>query len=237
MALNRIFSISDCLGRSITAYRENFTLLLNFSLAASAPVVFRMLLQTTADEGLAALGMLLGPMVFCSYVFFFMCQVFVVSNSMQGQALGAKEVMGYVRARFLRLLGAYFLFTMVVFLGFFLLVIPGVYALTVLMFYPFIIMIEDKKLWDSFKRSYELVKGYFWPVLGANAAVFLISLALFIPVFIALRMMGSSDVILLIILGVMGTLTAPLFVIFYYLIYDALKIEKDGVLNIVQRSV
>lgn len=236
MASKSSFSISDLLGRSITSYKENFIMLFNFSCAASAPVILRMLLQASTDEGISALGLLLGPVVFCVYVFFFMCLVFTAASLVQGQVVGARDVMLHVKSRFFRALGAYLIFAVLIFAGCVLLVVPGIYCLTVLLFYPFAILLEEKGIWDAFKRSQELVKGSFWSVLAANGTAFLISLGMFLPLFIGLKMMDCSDGVLLLLLGIVGTLTAPVFVIYYYFIYDNLKVATDGTLNISVRN-
>jgi hypothetical protein len=228
--------VSDFLGRSITTYKENFLLLLNFSCAASAPVIFKMLLQSSEDQGLAALGTLLGPVVFCVYVFFFLCLIFVAASLMQGQVLEPKEVMAHVWKKFWQGIACYLVFGIAVMAGLFLLIVPGIYCFTVLSFFAFAVLLEDKGVWASFKRSDELVKGSFWPVLGANAIIMLLMAGLFLPIILGLKMMGVGDLILFVILGVAGALVAPAFIIFYYLIYDQLKNEKDGALNISVRS-
>ncbi len=236
MATNSSFAVSDFLGRSLTVYKENFALLLNFSCAASAPVIFKMLLQSSSDPALAALGTLLGPATFCLYVFFFLCLMYLAASLIEGQVLSGKEAVAYVWSKFWRGVGAYLIFGIAVLGGLVLLVVPGVYCFTVLSFFPFAILLEDKGLWAAFKRSVELVKGSFWPVLGANGVVLFITIAVFIPLTLGLKMMGVGDTVLFVILGIVGALMAPAFVVFYYLIYDFLKNEKDGTLNISVRE-
>ncbi len=232
MGEKKAFSTSEYMGRAITVYKENFLSLLNFSCAASFPLIFRMLLQASSDPDIVTLGMLVGPLVFCGYVFFFLCLVFAAASFVQGQLLGAKEVMAYVWSRFWRGVGAYLIFGVAVLGGVFLLVIPGVYCYTVLSFFSLAILLEDKGLWAAFKRSDDLVKGFFWPVLGANGIVVLATLVLFVPLILGMKMMGATDSVLFVLLGVVGAVIAPIFVIFYYFIYDFLKDEKDGRLNI-----
>jgi hypothetical protein len=74
------------------------------------------------------------------------------------------------------LLGASFLTALGIGGGLILLVVPGVYLLTVWAVVAPAIVIERRRVTDALGRSRQLVRGNGWPVLGAVAVGFLIAL-------------------------------------------------------------
>jgi len=224
-------SFTEYLGRAVTLYAENFTIFLNFSFACVAPTVIKSLLDGAEDANVAVLGLLLGPLVFCVYTFFTMCLTYVVASLGRGQGLSAREAMGHVRARFLRGTGGYLLLSFAVIAGLFLLVVPGIYCFTVLYFFIFEILLEDKGVVASLKRSHELVCPCFWRILAAHGVVFGLTALLFVPLIVGMGMIGIANVVSLVLMGVVAALVMPVFVAFYYFIYADIKPGQDGVIN------
>jgi hypothetical protein len=56
--------------------------------------------------------------------------------------------------------------SVVVIIGMIFCIAPGIYLLTVLMPYPFIIVIEERSIGETFNRCFEIVKENFWLSLG-----------------------------------------------------------------------
>ena len=87
------------------------------------------------------------------------------------------ELMRSVLPVFWRLIGAGFLAALGIVGGLVLLVVPGVYLLTVWAVIAPVIVIERSRVTEALGRSRQLVRGNGWPVLGAVLVGFLIAAA------------------------------------------------------------
>jgi hypothetical protein len=225
-------SFSEFFGKAVTLYTENFMPLVNFSFACTAVMVLKSLLDTTTETGTSLLAVILSPIFFAVNTFFLMCLTYMVSSLAVGKSLTPGDVMQYVWEKFLRGMGGYLLISLLALAGLLLLIVPGIYVITVFNFFIFAILIDDKGVLDSFKYSRELVHSRFWKVLAANALVFAVAFLFMVPIALGGRMMGLANGVLVVIIGVVGALAMPVFVGFYYFIYEALKVEREGVVNI-----
>jgi len=70
--------------------------------------------------------------------------------------------------------GASILAGILIWIGFFIVIIPGIYLATIWVLIVPVIMVENAGALASFGRSRELVRGRFWNVLGTLILVFLI---------------------------------------------------------------
>jgi hypothetical protein len=107
-------------------------------------------------------------------------------------------------------------------LGFVLLVIPGLVLLTFWCLIIPAIVVESKSAGESFGRSFGLVRGYFWRVLGIIVLTALITIAFEIVLAIVLSPLAdwiknfASTVI-------SGTLTAPFIALVFTVLYFRLS--------------
>lgn len=85
------------------------------------------------------------------------------------------DLMRSVLPVFWRLIGAGFLTALGIVGGTFLLIVPGVYLLTVWAVVAPVIVIERRRVTEALGRSRQLVRGSGWPVLGAVLVGFLIA--------------------------------------------------------------
>ncbi|MBN1779161.1 MAG: hypothetical protein JW816_03010 [Candidatus Buchananbacteria bacterium] len=111
---------------------------------------------------------------------------------------------------------------LITFLGFLLLAVPGIYLTISLSFAAFILAIEDGKVFFSIKKSYQLVKGY-WFTVFSRALVLQICLMAFIYLIAGLFILIPSVLKLsssaIGIFGFVGT------VVFYILLIPAIIIS------------
>lgn len=221
------FSISDNLGKALLLYADNFRSFLNFSMAVTVPTILQELLRHSPDESVRFLGDILRVLFLLPGMFFSMAMVFFISSKARGESLLLAQVCAHVWQRFWRATGANFIFMLAVLGGTLLLILPGIYCVTVLFFFLFIILFEDKGVWDAFKRSDELVKGRFWEVLTANMSTFALLLGICLALNFGMEMMGASPRAAMVVVGVVMAVVMPLFIGFYYYLYGALKAEKD----------
>jgi len=124
-----------------------------------------------------------------------------------------------------RLIGAGILFGLGVAVGLILLVIPGLYLLTIWAVFAPVIVLEGTGVTDSFGRSRALVAGRFWPVFGvvivaaviSAVAQSLVSLVLsFLPTFLRYWLGGA----------IASAVAVPFLVLAVTLTYFALRDEK-----------
>lgn len=112
-------------------------------------------------------------------------------------------------------------------LGIILLVVPGIYLLVVWGFSLYAIAMDNYSLVDSFKYSYQLVKGRWWPVLGSM----LVGALLVIPATIVSAVItpkpasfGTGGAIVAsLISSIISILLAPVLQMYYVKLYLRLQ--------------
>ena len=92
-------------------------------------------------------------------------------------------------------------------IGLILLIVPGIFLATIWAVTAPAIVVERVGIIDAFTRSWELVQGNFWPVLGAYVLGFLIVIGVSIVASAIGIAIGLAGLIILIIIA--GILTAP----------------------------
>jgi hypothetical protein len=94
--------------------------------------------------------------------------------------------------------------------GFFLLIVPGLFLLTIWAVIAPVIVIERKGVFESFGRSRQLVRDNGWPVFGTVVTAFLITF-LAAVIFTAIAVSISDEPILeVVLLTLASTVTAPI---------------------------
>lgn len=68
--------------------------------------------------------------------------------------------------KFFPYLAVMILFILIVALGYLCLVIPGIYLTVALLFAPYLLITQNSRILESFKQSWNLVKGNWWRTLG-----------------------------------------------------------------------
>lgn len=114
------------------------------------------------------------------------------------------------------LLGLTILVGLITVAGLIVLIVPGVILGMMLMFASYALVLEGKSVTDSMRRSFDLVKGNFWPVLGRALLFALIILAIN-------SVIGFIPIIGQLITAVIYAIIAPVSAIYYYLIYKDLS--------------
>jgi hypothetical protein len=94
-----------------------------------------------------------------------------------------------------------------IFIGLFLLIVPGLFLLTIWAVISPSIVVEDKGVFEAFGRSRELVRGNGWPVFGAIVLAFLIVIAVGIVAAIIGISIGDAGQVIL--SAIANVLTAP----------------------------
>jgi len=97
-------------------------------------------------------------------------------------------------------------------------------------FASYILVLEDRRPFTSVERSYDLVKGYFWPVFGRLAFMSLIVIIIYALISIPMSGMviGSAPYIAYnVFTNIIWVVLSPYFIIYFYQIYQSLnKVNK-----------
>mgnify|MGYP001806701289 CR=1 FL=1 len=109
----------------------------------------------------------------------------------------------------------------------FCLVIPGIIVAVFYSFALFAVIIEKKRTFSAVERSYDLVKGYWWPVFGR--ILFLVLLAILASLVLGLPeywLDSNMKETYRLITNVVWILLSPFFITYTYSLYQDLKTKK-----------
>ena len=124
-------------------------------------------------------------------------------------------------------LGAYVLMGGITFLGYVLLIVPGLLATAALCAVPAIVLLEGRGPGEAVGRSFALTKGRRWPVLGALLVAGLIAGAGRMTLNVAGALSGSTG--LAIAMQIVGFVVLyPLTTIMAVLLYYDARIRVEG---------
>jgi len=94
---------------------------------------------------------------------------------LDGQSVALNQLFSQHKKLFI-FIGASFLYGVIVFIGFLLLIIPGIYWAIKYQFYAYRIVDGDDGVFDSLRRSGELTEGVKWQLLGLSVVNMLLCL-------------------------------------------------------------
>ncbi|MDQ2630738.1 MAG: hypothetical protein M3Y75_07160 [Actinomycetota bacterium] len=205
--MERKLKVGEVLNRSFAIYRDQAGVLI--------PVAFWLFLAVAIVEAVAAGDLLLGSLaVVLSLAVSTLYQGMVVDlvndvrDGRRDYSIG--ELMRSVAPVVGPLLGAGLLAGLGIVGGFFLLVVPGLYLLTIWAVIAPVIVVERRKVFDAFGRSRQLVRDNGWPVFWTVIVAFLITFAAAI-LFSAIAVSISDEPLLEIVLFTLASaFTAPI---------------------------
>lgn len=126
-----------------------------------------------------------------------------------------KKMLGLAWKKWPSFLIAHICSGLLIFVGFILLIVPGIILAVWFSLISYVVVVEKAGPIEALKRSKNLVKGYFWPVLGRVALILFLSL-LAATVFSKLDLAGA----------IANFFISPLWLLMTYLIYkDLAKIK------------
>jgi hypothetical protein len=114
-------------------------------------------------------------------------------------------------------------------IGFVLLIVPGLFLLTIWAVVAPVTVLERPGIFAAFGRSQELVRGHGWTVLGAIVLVFLIVLCAGIAAAIVGAAIGGGDAIEAAVGWLLNALVQPLAALVAAVLYFALKPREPAV--------
>ena len=204
------------IGRAWEVYRDQAGVLLPTALAVFALQAVVTLALTGVLAGIASLVSLVLSIFYTGMV------VQLVRDVQDGRRdASVGDLFGSVTPVFWPLLAVAILFGLGVAIGFVLIIVPGLFLLTIWSVAAPVTVIERPGVLRAFGRSRELVRGHGWPVFGAIVLVFLINIGISLVAALIAAPLGDAG------RGVVGwivnALVAPLAALTSAVIYFTLR--------------
>lgn len=150
------------------------------------------------NSGVFAVGGLMF-LVGVLYVISYLLLVIATLRTAQGKkpsvnALWSEFVQNWL---WLKMIGTFVLLVVAIVIGFFLLIVPGVILLWRLFFVPYVLVDQKTSIGDAFRRSWNMTRGYAWPVYGIILVSIVLSFTTILPIIGALVAFALSSVYML----------------------------------------
>jgi hypothetical protein len=174
-------------------------------------------------------GILLGSLVGLAGIFWLQgALVLAIDDVRDGRAdLSIGQTLERVQPRLGTLALAGLLAAVAIGIGLILLIVPGLYLLTIWLLIVPAIMLENRGVGESFGRSQELVRGYGWSVFGVIVLTFLILIGVDIVLGIV-RSAFDSEWAGLVVNVVAESITAPFLALAWTITYYELRALKGA---------
>jgi hypothetical protein len=239
----RPLSVGEILDTSFSLYRRHFGALATVSLVCTGlPLVLRLFVE--AAGGLFAhltLALLYGLSLGALSLIATGATVFIVSESYLGRPLTAREALMRATPYMGRILIAWLLIAVVIFLGSLLIIFPGIIlAVGLAVAIPAVVLESGQSASGALSRSWELTRGSRWRIFGLGITLFVL---LYIPVvaisglvaFLLPRgsaaAFGPSSTATIVALAIGGVIQLFIYPLFYCVLtvtYYDLRVRKEG---------
>ncbi len=203
----RKLEVGDTLGEVFAIYREQAGVLL--------PIAFWMFLVAAIVNGLAGSNNgLLGLALLVSLIIGILYQGVVVSLVRELKAGGRTSTMGELVSQTVPFVGTLVAVAILaglgVGIGLFLLIVPGLFLLTIWSVLAPAVVVERRGVSDSFRRSRELVEGSNWQVFGVVLSALLITLFAAVVLSSIGEAVADGPIVRVVMSAIASTLTAPI---------------------------
>jgi hypothetical protein len=142
--------------------------------------------------------------------------------AIQNNALTVMESYKQSMLFFLRYIGLSIVMSVLLFLGFLILIIPGIILSVWFAFSTFVLVVERASIIDSLKKSREYVRGRWWAVFGRILLLGLVMLVISM-IISGLSVAMPFGILATALVAAFTMLLAPFAVAYMYLMYQDLK--------------
>jgi hypothetical protein len=212
-------SVGETLNKTFSIYRDQAGVLL--------PVAFWLFLTAAVLEGLLEDSVILLVVVLFSFTVTFLYQgmvVGLVQDLQDGRRdSSVRELMGSVVPVLMPLIGAGLVTAIGIVFGFILLIVPGLYLLTIWAVTAPVIVVERRGVFDALGRSRQLVRGNGWPVFGAVLVAALIGILLAVALGLAAEEVADGPIVEIVFYALASTVTAPIEALVASVLYFRLR--------------
>lgn len=215
-------SIGEILDLGFQLYRSRW-----LQMSAATGVLVLPLLIMEAVAPLSALGLLerLGNLFFLAAS---AAVVVIASEAYRGREIAAVDAVRQVGRRFLSVWGAAIFQGILVGLGLFLLVVPGIIALALTFAMQQAVMIEGRTTDEAYQRSRALAQGEFKHILLTSVLAFAIAIFAMLGAGIALEYVVSDPRVWILAVNVVAIAVNPLAAVVSTVLYYDLRIRKEA---------
>jgi hypothetical protein len=220
--MNQKLDVGNVLTRTFETYRDQFTLLIPAALILFVPVaIINGLLLNSG--GLFATILVWVLSLLATYFFQGMV-VEAVRDILDGRRdHSVGSLFASVAPVAGVLFGAGFLYAIATGIGLLLLIVPGLFLLTIWAVLAPVVVVERAGVLDAFGRSRQLVRGHGWQVFGVIVVIFLITIAFSILLAAILSAISDSFLGYFLSEAISRTLIAPLSALAAAVMYFELK--------------
>jgi hypothetical protein len=218
-AMQRKLSVGETLRAAFSIYRDQAGVLL--------PVAFWLFLGVAILEAVIGESVAILAVALLTVALIFLYQGMVVGlvrdvrDGRRDNSIG--ELIRSVLPVLMPLIGAGLLTAIGIVFGFVLLVVPGVYLLTIWAVTAPVIVIERRGVFDALGRSRQLVRGNGWPVLGTFLAAILIGLVVTVVLNAVGRGISDDPILGVVFYALASTVTAPVEALVASVLYFRLR--------------
>jgi len=138
----------------------------------------------------------------------------------------AKENFNEAKPYFAKFLGVSLLLVVLILAWAFALIVPALIFAVYYGFAQYILIAENKRPFTAIERSYDLVRGYWWPTFGRLTLLAVMGIIVYVILSIPTAGMqegSATSVIYSVILNIIWAVLSPYFIIYSYNLYKSLK--------------
>jgi hypothetical protein len=219
------FSVGRTLGDALTVLSQHVLPFLTIAAIAGVPSLALSLLHETRSPGSAwgLIGLNLVLNALCEAMI-----LFATFQALRGRPVRIGESMAVGLRRVIPVVVASLVIAVIEGLGFVLLVIPGLIALTMFFVAEPAIVVERLGPFDGIGRSIDLTRGYRWPIFGLAFVVGIVSLI--VEAVLSATMRNPEMLVgYTLALFVWGTLTRAYISVMVAIVYHDLRVLKEGI--------
>lgn len=227
--------LGELMDETLVLYRRNFALFAGIVAVIAVPQAVLAALAVLA--GNSALGTVAVVLLFITALFYIV-MIAALARTISCRYLGEQTtILEAYRSigwrTFFRLLGALIIALMVFYFSLIFLVIPAIVIAVYWLFLPQVIVLEGSNVASSLGRSWQLVKGSFWRVLGYGLVVYvsflIVQYGISFAATFALGALGTGGTLIGgLVSAVVSVLALPFLFGAVTLLYYDLRIRKEA---------
>ncbi len=223
----RNYSFGQTLGKGFNLYFDNFFYVVGTSLVIYLPSLYLGIFTKVSEtEGLDAAGLYKLLYSIIASIFLSALITNIISKKYLGKTLSIRDYFLVHLPLLISILLLSLLETILLVLGFALLVVPGIILLVGYSVSVNALVIEGVSPVESLRRSWRLTKGKRWPILGLIMLYIVINFLVAYPItnFIGETYPNIYDITAYILSALLDPIGSCIFVVVYF----NLRVEKEG---------
>ena len=218
------FNIAEIFQEAFDVYKKNFQLFITVSLVFNilSTVCENSTGKLSPNSNLYLLWIILVNLFISSAAA--VAMIFIAGRLYQGQTTNLQEALSVIPKLYWRYIRVYVALLVMVMIGFQLLILPGLFAVTIFFFVPILVVLERTGFQESFRKSMDMVRNCFGIVF--LFLVFMIAVS-FLPWMLGHWLVGGRDQLLFIFNKVIAVVVMPFYIIAQVGLYQVIKRFKE----------